>query len=181
MFARFRATATLAVGFNAPGPFRVVIGRPCYAAAARAFHDATAKFTNLGPDGIIVTKEVPIQVGNPGEAYVCIPTEVGYALQASSCLPNSSSPLPKRLDKLALSYFHDTQHFALDSSPGCPRLVIPQQLPRQSVANTSPATLYLYGLIHTIALDGTPDAEFTDFASTTTLEIGRALDKLKDM
>ncbi|KAF2649432.1 hypothetical protein K491DRAFT_200381, partial [Lophiostoma macrostomum CBS 122681] len=61
----------------------------------------------------------------PGEAYVMIPSAVGCALQAGSYLTNSSLALPRRPDRLVLSYFHDTQHFALDLSPGCPRLVIP--------------------------------------------------------
>lgn len=178
MLARFhtgtaRAVhAAIARPFYAPRPFRAAIRRPC--ATVRACHNATAKFTKLEPDGALATKEVTISVGDPGEAYVLIPTEIGYALRAGSCLTSSPSALPKRPDRFALSYFHDTQHFAIgnhppciiwlllisqssDSSPDCPRLVIPQQLPRQSTANTSPATLYLYGVMHTIALDGTPD------------------------
>ncbi|OCL08852.1 hypothetical protein AOQ84DRAFT_388553 [Glonium stellatum] len=178
MLARL-CTATARAAHTAP--FRAPIGPPCYAATTRACHVATGKFTNLEPDGTLVTKEVSIRVGNPGEAYVLIPTEVGYALQAGSYLTNSLSALPKRPDRFALSYFHDTQHFALDSSPSCPRLVIPQQLPHQSAANTSRATLYLYGVMHTIALDGTADAEFAELASTVRPEIGEALDKLKDM
>lgn len=154
-------------------PFHAVIGRPHCAATSRAYHTAKAEFTSLGPEGTLVSREVTIQVGDPGEAYVLIPTEVGDALRTGSCLANSSAP-PKRPDRLTLSYFHDTQHFALsmfllsdvllllisqplDSSPGYPRLVIPQQLPPQSASKTSPATLYLYGIMHTIALDGTPD------------------------
>ncbi|KAF2806082.1 uncharacterized protein BDZ99DRAFT_395094 [Mytilinidion resinicola] len=167
--------------FYAPSPFRAAIGPPCFATTTRACHIATAEFTDLQPDGAVVTKEVFIRVGDPGEAYVLIPTEVGYALKAGSCLASSSSALPKRPDRFPLSYFHNTQHFALDSSPGCPRLVIPQQLPHQSTANTSPATLYLYGVMHTIALDGTPDAEFAHLASTILEEIGDALNQLKDM
>ncbi|KAH7399647.1 hypothetical protein BKA66DRAFT_452276 [Pyrenochaeta sp. MPI-SDFR-AT-0127] len=181
MLAGFRTTTTRVVTFNALRPLRAVNGRPSYAAAARAFHNATAEFTKLGPEGTLVIKEVSIRVGDPGEAYICIPTEVGFALQASSCLAHIPSALPKRLDRLPLSYFHDTQHFALDSSPGCPRLVVPQQLPRQSTANISPATLYLYGVMHTIALDGTADAAFAEIASSIIPEIGGALDRLKDM
>ncbi|KAF2785873.1 hypothetical protein K505DRAFT_330726 [Melanomma pulvis-pyrius CBS 109.77] len=178
MLARL-CTATARAAHTAP--FRAPIGPRCHAATTRACHVATGEFTNLQPDGTVVTKEVSIRVGNPREAYVLIPTEVGNALQASSSLTNNLSALPKRLDRVALSYFHDTQHFALDSLPGYPRLVIPQQLPRQSAANTSRATLYLYGVMHTIALDGTADAEFAELASTVGPDIGEALDKLKDM
>ena len=95
-------------------PFQAVIRRPHYAATWRAYHTAKAEFTNLGPQGTLVSKEVTIQVGDPGEAYVLIPTEVGYALRTSSCLANSSAP-PKRPDRLSLSYFHETQHFALST------------------------------------------------------------------
>lgn len=161
--------------YAAPRLFRAVPGRLCYAAAARAFHVATGEFTDLRPDGALVTKEVSIRIGDPGEAYVLIPTEIGYALQAGSRLTHEPLPLPKRPDRFPLSFFHEIQSFALgnsvryhvvylllifqlsDSSPSCPRLVIPQQLPRQSEANTSPATLYIYGVMHTIALDNTPD------------------------
>lgn len=45
-------------------------------------------------------------------------------------------------------------------SPGYPRLVIPQQLSQLSSAKMRPATLFLYGLMHTIALDGTADDTF---------------------
>lgn len=42
-------------------------------------------------------------------------------------------------------------------SPGYPRLVIPLQLPRQSAADSSPASLFLYGGMQQITLDGTED------------------------
>ncbi|KAF9730013.1 hypothetical protein PMIN01_11946 [Paraphaeosphaeria minitans] len=167
--------------FHATRHSCIAVERFRHTAAARAIHVASAELTNVGPDGTLVTEEVSIRVGDPGEAYVLIPTEVGNALRAGSRLSNSSSAFLERLDRFKMSFFHDTQHFASESSPSCPRLVISQQLPRQSNANISPATLYLYGVMHTIALDGTPDAEFAELASTITPEIGEALDKLKDM
>jgi hypothetical protein len=92
--------------------------RTCVA-ASRAFHKATAELTNLGPEGTLVKEEIPIRVGEPKEAYVCVPTEVGYALQAAgSRLSNgSSSARSKRPDRVPLTYFHDTQHFALGRCP----------------------------------------------------------------
>ncbi|EFQ91164.1 hypothetical protein PTT_12075 [Pyrenophora teres f. teres 0-1] len=183
MLAGFRATTARAATciFNAPRPLRAVIDRRSRAAAARWCHSTTATFAKPSLEGIVVNKKVSIAIGDPGEAYVCIPAEIGYALQASRSLARNPSTPPNRPDRLALSYFHDTQHFALDSSPDCPRLVIPQQLPRQSTGNTSPATLYLYGVNHTIALDGTADAEFAEMASTIIPRIGGALERLKDM
>jgi hypothetical protein len=119
MLAKFHTATARAVHtaiarpFYAPRPFSAAIGRPSYATTTRACHIATAEFTNLRPDGTPVKKDVSIRVGDPGEAYVLIPTEVGYALQAGSCL----SALPKRPDRFALSYFHDTQHFAFGNCP----------------------------------------------------------------
>ena len=46
-------------------------------------------------------------------------------------------------------------------SSSYPRLEIPQDLPRQSNANTSVATLHAYGVTHAITLDGTPDGKLT--------------------
>lgn len=50
-------------------------------------------------------------------------------------------------------------HHIYIESASYPRLEIPQNLPRQTKANTSPATLYLFGATHTVALDGTPDGK----------------------
>lgn len=115
MLPKFRTVTARAAR---PRSFRAAIGPPCHA-ATRACHVATGKFTNLQPDGTLVTKEVSIRVGDPGEAFVLIPTEVGNALQAGSYLTNNLSALPKRPDRFALSYFHDTQHFALGNRPPC--------------------------------------------------------------
>jgi hypothetical protein len=46
--------------------------------------------------------------------------------------------------------------YYLESSP-YPRLEISQDLPRQSNANSSLATLHTYGVTHAITLDDTPD------------------------
>ena len=174
MLARSYIISRRYVPFNAVKSFRTIIQQPCRIAARRTFH-ATGEFTYLGPEGTLVTKEISIRVGDPGEAYVCVPTEVGYALQASSYLTKNSSALPKRPDRLALSYFHDTQHFALGKVPPVSYLVIaanitifrlitrlpspsyPSSASPQSAADRNPATLYLYGVMHTIALDGTSD------------------------
>jgi hypothetical protein len=71
--------------FNARRPLVASVGRPCYAAATRTLHSATAKFTNLGPEGTPVTKDVSIVVGNPGASYVIIPQKsaMPYRLKAA--------------------------------------------------------------------------------------------------
>lgn len=68
---------------------------------------------NLGSDGTIVTKEVFIAMGDPGDAFVLIPAEIGFAIRGGSYLTNGSISHSKRPDELALTYSHDTQHFAL--------------------------------------------------------------------
>ena len=91
----------------------------------------------------------------------------------------------------------------LESLPEYPCLKIPVDLPRRQLHENhvivSPATLYLYGLMYTIALDGTDDgrslllpgnyyrdrakstARFAELASTVGPDIGHALKLLKDM
>lgn len=170
MLRRVYAAATRP--FYAPRLSRIAVRRPGDVIITRAFHEGTGDFTTLAPDGTHSTKVISVYVGDPGESYVMIPTEIGDALRAATSTA-TSTPHP---DRLPLTYFYDTKHFAAgkylpsatwclamadslgpDSSPSSPRLFIPQQLPRQSAAVTSPATLYLYGLMHQIAIDGTPD------------------------
>ena len=56
----------------------------------------------------------------------------------------------------------------------------PHRQLQENHVTVSPATLYLYGLMYTIALDGT-DAQFAELASTVGPDIGHALELLKDM
>lgn len=77
----------------------------------RFYYKATADFTNYSSNGKLSTSEVSIRVGDPQEAYVMIPPEVGRALQAGGFLSNSSAPTHIS-DRYALTFFHDTQHFA---------------------------------------------------------------------
>ncbi|OCL07469.1 hypothetical protein AOQ84DRAFT_58376 [Glonium stellatum] len=49
-----------------------------------------------------------------------------------------------------------------------------------SSTNTSSATLFHYGKLHTIALDGTEDEEFAKLASNGA-DLERVLEELKDM
>ncbi len=82
-----------------------------------------------------------------------------------------------------------------------PRLYIPNQIPRQTNLDTSPATLFLSGKMHEIVLDGTNDgwfhlpvllvlqlliflvyiANFAEKASVTGQHLGCVVDQLKDM
>lgn len=142
---------------------------------ARAFHVATADFTNHGPHGSLVTSKVSIRIGDPGESYVMIPPEVGRAFRAAGLLSNGSA-LTDHPARSPLVFYHDTRHFVhselinyllrllvtknlviSESCPSYPRLVIPQDLSSATSTNTSPATLWHYGLMNTIALNGTFD------------------------
>jgi len=108
MFARFR-TATTRAGHLTPRLRAFPHTRTCYA--------ATGKFTNIGQVGIPINDDVSIMIGDKEEAYVLIPTEVGYALKAGIYLSNNPSSFLKRPDRLALRYFHNTQSFALGKLP----------------------------------------------------------------
>lgn len=141
---------------------------------ARYFHRVTTDFITSDASGNLATTKVPVFIGNPGETYVLIGTGVGTALCAAS--PFTSTSAASAEDRCKLTFFHDSQHFgfglmpfcpifraiinsflSLLESPSYPRLYVPSQMPRQTELNTSPATLFLGGKMHQIALDGTPD------------------------
>ena len=70
------------------------------ATAARARHTVTAQFIDQGHKGAPVTKGVETSIGNPGQAYMLFPPEIGCALQAGGRLTSGSSILPQQLDRL---------------------------------------------------------------------------------
>ncbi|CAG8930241.1 unnamed protein product [Penicillium salamii] len=145
------------------------------ARTARYLHRVTTEFIIHDTRGNLVTRKVPILIGNPGETYVLIEIGVGDALRAAS--PFISTSVASAEDRCKITFFHDSQHFGFGTSSMCerfypteantlfsllgsstyPRLYIPNQLPRQTESNTSPATLLLDGKMHEIVLDGTPD------------------------
>ncbi|KAF2241823.1 hypothetical protein BU26DRAFT_524963 [Trematosphaeria pertusa] len=142
----------------------------------RSFYSKTAEFVTRDPQGRPCQRQVDIRVGDEHEAYVLVPTDVGDAIKAA-CKHNGSS-FPQ--DKQSLEFNHDRRDFTCESAPYL-RLSIYHQLPRRSDAKTSSATLYLFGVTHTIALDGTFDAWFTEQSLASWHELKPTLDKLKDM
>ncbi|KAJ0415367.1 hypothetical protein BJY00DRAFT_293634 [Aspergillus carlsbadensis] len=120
---------------------------------------------------------MPGLVGNPGDAFVLVDPEAGIALGAASPLPSTSAASTE--DRCQLTFFHDSQHFGFGAS-SYPRLYIPNQL-GQTKVETSPATLFLSGKMHEIALDGTEDAKFAEHSTATGKHLGPAFDQLKDM
>ncbi|CAG8217649.1 unnamed protein product [Penicillium salamii] len=145
------------------------------ARTARYFHRVATDFVTHDAGGNLVTRKVPVIIGNPGETYVLIEQGVGSALRAAS--PFTLASAASAEDRCKLTFFHDSQHFgfgklslcesfmqpmlticfSLLGSSSYPRLYVPSQIPRQTELNTSPATLFLGGKMHEIVLDGTLD------------------------
>ncbi|KMU92252.1 putative protein, variant [Coccidioides immitis H538.4] len=148
---------------------------------ARYLHQVTGDFLNYDAKGIPVSTKVPVFIGDPGETFVLITTDIGRALHAASHDRLKLTALPSGKageDSCPVTFFHDTQHFGfgmlcfgswfrnfaktryiLLGPSSYPRLHIPINFPRQTDSNTSPATLHLTGNMHDIVLDGTPDGK----------------------
>jgi hypothetical protein len=79
----------------------------------RSFHDDTAALINLGANGQLDTTQHPITIGEPHEAYVMIPVEVGRVFQAVAVThQNPSFGVRNSEIKCPLWFFHETKHFA---------------------------------------------------------------------
>lgn len=79
------------------------------ARTARYFHRVITDFITHDTKGNLVTRKVPIIIGNPGETYVLIEQGVGSALRAAS--PFISTSAASAEDRCKLTFFHDSQHF----------------------------------------------------------------------
>ncbi|KAJ5426710.1 hypothetical protein N7465_001780 [Penicillium sp. CMV-2018d] len=112
---------------------------------SRHFHEITTDFITQDTTGNFV----PVVIGKPGQAYVLIYPAVGENFRDASF--TAATP-----DRCKLPFFHNTQHFGLES-PGYPRLYVPTQFPRQSESNISPATIFLSRKMYEIVIDGTED------------------------
>ncbi|KAJ5177555.1 uncharacterized protein N7500_000254 [Penicillium coprophilum] len=159
-------------------PFSSVCSSARGARTARYFHRVTTDFVTHDTRGNLLTKRVPIIIGDPGEAYVLLEKEVGSALSAAD--PSASAFIASAENRCKLTFFHASQHFGFELS-SYPRLYVPNQLPRQTELDTSPATLLLDGKMDELVLDGTFDATFAEHASATARTLGPVLDQLKDM
>ncbi|TVY54664.1 hypothetical protein LCER1_G003651 [Lachnellula cervina] len=140
----------------------------------RANHSATGRFITISPQGAPVTREIEVWLGDPGEAYIMFDPEISRAFQAGSMLQGGCS-LAQDQELYPLNFYHDTRHFSHKSSP-YPRLEIPQDLPQQSQAHSSPATLHSYGFTHAITLD----AGFHHSMRESIQRLQPVLDELKD-
>lgn len=91
------------------------------ARGARYFHEIVTDFVTRDAGGNLVTRKVPIVIGNPGEAYVMIDPAIGNALRAASPLTSAciasaenrvTSPSVASVeDRCKITFFHDSQHF----------------------------------------------------------------------
>ncbi|KAJ6023874.1 hypothetical protein N7540_004671 [Penicillium herquei] len=146
----------------------------------RYFYRITTDFVIHDTRGNPTTRKVPVIIGDPGEAYVLIDTWVGREFRAASPGESVSPTSVGADDRCKLTFFHDSLYFGLGSS-SYPRLYVPNQIPRQTESNTSPATLFLSGKMHEIVVDGTSDAEFAEMAHATGRDLAGPLEQLKDM
>lgn len=91
--------------------------RTSIASTARCFHRVTTDFIVHDARGTLVTRKVPIIVGDPGETYVLIEPGVGRALRAAS--PFTSASAASAEDRCKLIFFHDSQYFGFGKSLVC--------------------------------------------------------------
>ncbi|PNY23786.1 uncharacterized protein TCAP_06274 [Tolypocladium capitatum] len=145
----------------------------------RAFHSAKADFITIGTNGTLLTRQPDIFIGDPHEAYIIIDINVGLTFR-SAIAKQAGLSLTADPNKVPLAFHHDSRHFAHQSIP-YPRIIIERDLPRQSVSNMSPATLWLWGATHCITLDGTPDHEFEESCRESHERLKGAMDILAEV
>ncbi|TWU72859.1 hypothetical protein ED733_003317 [Metarhizium rileyi] len=144
----------------------------------RAFHDAKAHFITLDARGSLATQNIDLFIGEPHEAYIISQKGIGLAMK-SAITNQTGMCLASDPEKIPLTFFHDTLHFAHAAVP-YPRVVVPQDLPRQNETNRSPATLWLWGASTSITLDGTPDHYFEESSRESHKRLKGAAKLLRD-
>jgi hypothetical protein len=113
-----------------------------------------------------------------------VSAEVGDALRLG-IVSSIGLSLLRDPEPCPLTFYHGTQHFDCGTLSRCifvdetnyghypclepfssPRLAISEDLPRQSDADTIPTTIYLFGHIYPVALDGTFDGRVLHIQET---------------
>lgn len=92
--------------------FRPLSSFPRSVCNTRLLHHVTTDFITYNTSGNLVTRKVPVMIGDPGETYMLIEQEVGSALCATS--PFISASVASVEDRYKLTFFHDSQHFGFD-------------------------------------------------------------------
>ncbi|KAK0637990.1 hypothetical protein DIS24_g10269 [Lasiodiplodia hormozganensis] len=123
----------------------------------RTLYTKRAQFTRPNESGAPMTKEVSVWMGDPDEAYVIVPRDVGKAfVQAKHLSPAEG--------ELRLKFDHHTRRFLCRSESRL-QLEIPQQMPFKSTyaSNTGISDAILFHTpwspTHTIAIENTPDCK----------------------
>ncbi|PWI71811.1 hypothetical protein PCL_11905 [Purpureocillium lilacinum] len=140
----------------------------------RAFHQRKAHFVVRRTDGNLHSQPLDVFMGGSQDAYVVIDRNIGHALAPRETICQTAAGV-----KVPLVFYHDTHHFA-HVSAAYPRIVLDQDLPRQSTAVTSPATLWLWGATNAITLDGTADDAFEESCRESNERLEGAATLLKD-
>ncbi|KAI0117925.1 hypothetical protein GGR51DRAFT_500553, partial [Nemania sp. FL0031] len=162
-------------------PLRRCLAKPASPnASSRPFHHVSGDFVTKEPGNTrIVTRIIPMLIGNPEEAYVMVPAAIGQAMQAASINEKPRGQY-STIDRIPLIFHHRTRHFAPAESL-YPRLIVPQDLRGTVDGNTtSQETLWLFGKTHSITLDETADAEFVLESYKSHLQLNCVSENLKD-
>lgn len=96
--------------YQALSPLRLSRGRIGLNPWFRSYHSAMAKFTTIDPNGLPISYETGIMVGEPQESYVYIEPEVGNAIK-SAVMRQLGSVVTGHSDTLPLQFNHDSRHF----------------------------------------------------------------------
>lgn len=77
----------------------------------RAFHDGKAEFIMFDAKGSLQTQQFDIFIGEPHQAYIIFHKEIGLAMK-SAIARQTGICLTLDPEKIPLTFFHDTLHFA---------------------------------------------------------------------
>lgn len=145
------------------------------------FHSAVAKITTIDSQGMPVSRETGIMIGEPDENFVYVEPEVGNTFKSAIIQQIGTSGASKHsevCETLPLQFNHDSKDFshskklsiaivnlacidARSESLPHPRIAIGQNL-GHAKGKVSSATLWLSGNWHAITLDGTPDGQYSE-------------------
>ncbi|KAF5716029.1 hypothetical protein FMUND_6541 [Fusarium mundagurra] len=151
--------------------------KPTLNISHRLYHNAVAKFTTIDSNGVPVSYDTGIMIGEPGENYIYIEPDIGKAIRRAVFSQTGSSS-EAHSKTLPLQFNHRSLCFTPQTLP-LPRIELQQNL-GDSKQDVSSATLWLTGNWNAITLDGTPDEEFERLSRETAFKLKGALDKLKD-
>ena len=138
----------------------------------RHLHRMTGKIFTADATGREEMLTVGLCLGEKHEAFALIAPSISNILRGSPCpgmRAKDEARIPLIFDHLTQTFSRGELQNPVTSSEieihintvnsDYPRLMIPQDLPRQHDQTRSPATLYCFGATHTIALNGSNDGK----------------------